>query len=109
MIFFLIFAQNIVVGTHNLCFGAKNKKKNVYPCKPQFYYIKVGCKGAFVSRTCFRDGLFLSETVTKATCKIRNSSFRNFRFRVLFIKFSSTMQCIHAQYHHMYVYSDGLY
>ena len=19
--------------------------KNVYPCKPQFYYIKVGCKG----------------------------------------------------------------
>ena len=24
------------------------KKKNVYPCKPQFYYIKVGCKGLFV-------------------------------------------------------------
>ena len=22
-----------------------NKKNNVYPCKPQFYYIKVGCKG----------------------------------------------------------------
>ena len=22
-----------------------NKKNNVYPCKPQFYYIKVGFKG----------------------------------------------------------------
>ena len=23
----------------------RNKKNNVYPCKPQFYYIKVGYKG----------------------------------------------------------------
>ena len=23
----------------------RNKKNNVYPCKPQFYYIKVGFKG----------------------------------------------------------------
>ena len=23
----------------------RNKKKYVYPCKPQFYYIKVGFKG----------------------------------------------------------------
>ena len=30
---------------HNLCFLSRNKKKNVYPCKPQFYYIKVGFKG----------------------------------------------------------------
>ena len=61
---FLIFARNIDCGytldeavltsTHNLCFGSKNKKK-VYPCKPQFYYTKVGCKGVFVTRTCFRD------------------------------------------------------
>ena len=26
-------------------FLSKNKKNNVYPCKPQFYYIKVGFKG----------------------------------------------------------------
>ena len=26
-------------------FLARNKKNNVYPCKPQFYYIKVGLKG----------------------------------------------------------------
>ena len=24
---------------------SRNKKNNVYPCKPQFYYIKVGFKG----------------------------------------------------------------
>ena len=47
---FLIFAQNIelneavLTSTHNLCFRAKIRK-NVYPYKPQFYYIKVGCKG----------------------------------------------------------------
>ena len=29
---------------HNLCFS-RNKKNNVYPCKPQFYYIKVGFMG----------------------------------------------------------------
>ena len=26
-------------------FLIRNKKSNVYPCKPQFYYIKVGFKG----------------------------------------------------------------
>ena len=44
------------MSTHNLCFGAKIIKKKVYPGKPQFYYIKVGCKGVFVARTCFCDG-----------------------------------------------------
>ena len=24
---------------------SRNKKNNIYPCKPQFYYIKVGFKG----------------------------------------------------------------
>ena len=24
---------------------SRNRKSNVYPCKPQFYYIKVGFKG----------------------------------------------------------------
>ena len=26
-------------------FLSRNKKNNVYPCKPQFYYLKVGLKG----------------------------------------------------------------
>ena len=65
---FLIFAQNIDCEytlepphcTHNLSFGAIIRKK-VYPCKPQFYYIKVGCKGVFVTQTCFRDELSCKE------------------------------------------------
>ena len=36
-------------------FWSKNKKKKVYPCKPQFYYIKVGFTGVFIARTCFPD------------------------------------------------------
>ena len=42
------------MSTHNLCFRAKIRK-NVYPCTPQFYYTKVGCKGEFITQTCFRD------------------------------------------------------
>ena len=49
---FHIPAQNINWGTReNLLeypqpmFLSKNKKNNVYPCKPQFNYIKVGFKG----------------------------------------------------------------
>ena len=39
-------------------FWSKNKKK-VYTCKPQFYFIKVGCKGVFVIWTCFGDEIVL--------------------------------------------------
>ena len=58
---FLIFAQNIdceavLTSTHNQCFGVKIRKI-IYPCKPQFYYIRVGCKGVFVTRNCFLDAL----------------------------------------------------
>ena len=35
----------------------KKKENNVYTCKPQFYNIKVRCKGVFATRTCFRDGI----------------------------------------------------
>ena len=33
------------MSTHNLCFRAKIRRLCYIPCKPQFYYIKVGCKG----------------------------------------------------------------
>ena len=36
-------------------FLSRNKKINVYPCKPQFYYIKVGFKGVKTILACFRD------------------------------------------------------
>ena len=58
MIFFHISAQNIDCGYSlepphqggsnkypQSMFLSRNKKNNVYPFKPQFYYIKVGFKG----------------------------------------------------------------
>ena len=37
----------VLTSTHNLCVLEQKLKKinKVYPCKPQFYYIKVGFKG----------------------------------------------------------------
>ena len=53
---FLIFSLNIACGTHKLCFGAKNQETNRYtPAYPSFFYIKVGFKGVYISRTCFSD------------------------------------------------------
>ena len=34
-------------------FLSKNKKNNVYPCKPKFYYIRVGFKGSKLYRRVF--------------------------------------------------------
>ena len=58
LIFLYISAQNIDCGYSlepprrggsneypQSMFLSRNKKNNVYPCKPQFYYIKVGFKG----------------------------------------------------------------
>ena len=36
-------------------FSSRKKKNNVYPCKPQFYYIKVGFNGVKIIKACFRD------------------------------------------------------
>ena len=36
-------------------FLCRKKKNNVYPCKPQFYNIKVGFKGVNIILVCFRD------------------------------------------------------
>ena len=66
---FLIFAQNIDCGYTleppcrgssyeypQSMFWSKNKKNRVgLPRIPQFFYIKVGFKGVYISRTCFLD------------------------------------------------------
>ena len=65
---FLNFAQNIDCGYTlepprrggsneypQSMFWSKNKKKWIYPCIPQFYIIKEGCKGVYITRTCFHD------------------------------------------------------
>ena len=64
---FHIFAQNIDCGYplepprrggsneyKESMFLSRNKKNNVYPCKPQFYYIKVD-KGVKIIEICYRD------------------------------------------------------
>ena len=63
---FLISAQNIDCGYSlepprwggsnrypQSMFLSRNKKNNVYPCKPQFYYIKVGLRGSKLYRHVF--------------------------------------------------------
>ena len=48
-------ADAILTSTHNVCYGSKIRKI-AYPCIPQFYYIKVGYNGVYISWTCFPDG-----------------------------------------------------
>ena len=43
-------------------FLSRNNKNNVYPCKPQFYYIKVGFKGVKIIEVCFRDDIRQKQT-----------------------------------------------
>ena len=44
------------MSNHNLCFKAKIRK-NVYPCKLQFHYIKAGCKGySLYGHVCMMNG-----------------------------------------------------
>ena len=40
----------------------RKKKHNVYPCKPQFYYIKVGFKGSILYRHVFMNVFHISPT-----------------------------------------------
>ena len=44
-------------------FLSSNKKNNAFPCKPQFYYIKVGFKGVKLY-SCFRDGILWYDLVS---------------------------------------------
>ena len=46
-------------------------RKITYPCKPQFYYIKMGFKGVKIIQACFRDDIFWV-------------SFLNMRLQILF-------------------------
>ena len=54
---FYISALNIARGGSNeypqSMFLSRNTKNNVYPCKPQLYYIKVGFKGVKIYRYVF--------------------------------------------------------
>ena len=45
---------------------SRNKKINVYPCKPQFYFVKLGFKGGKTIKACFLDDVLRFLTVKLA-------------------------------------------
>ena len=47
-------------------FLSKNKENNVYPCKLQFSYVKVGFKGVNIIQASFRDVLILWNILSNA-------------------------------------------
>ena len=103
--YFHIFAQNIdcvytlepphcieavLTSTHNLCFRAKIEN-NEYPCKPQFYYIKVGCKGVSIhGRVILMTGGFYKAQTTMTS----STNQRNFTDHVHDIKVMNHCMCI---------------
>ena len=75
---FLIFAPNIHCGytlepprgggsnEYPQCmFWIKNKKIRYTPANPSFFYIKVGFKGVYISRTCFPDELKINPDLVR--------------------------------------------
>ena len=52
-------------------FLRRNKKYNVYPCKPQFYYIKVGFKGVK-----FRDVFYLYLRIASPVIRLSSRRLR---------------------------------
>ena len=57
---------------------SRNKKNNVYPYKPQFYYTKVGFKGVNTIWACFRDVKYTEN------CSTKNDNFLLVRGRNIF-------------------------
>ena len=64
------------MSTHNLCFRAKIRK-NVYPYTPQFHYIKVGCKGVFITRTRFHDEKIGKMAMPTKKISVTTTNLRN--------------------------------
>ena len=89
-------SEPVLTSTHNLCFRAKIRK-NVYPCKPQFYYIKVGCKGLFITRTGFHDDLGKNLQIVHCRCfdhKNENITFFTLKSSVIITVYCMDVQAI---------------
>ena len=97
---FLIFALNIDCGytlepPQRGCsneypqsmFKSKNKKNNIYPCIPQFYYIKVGFTRVTFTRTCYPDVAQFS-SVTRTIMQMVSVNTRTLNILGKFITFN---------------------
>ena len=60
-------------------FLSRNKKNNIYPCKPQFYYIKVGFKGVKFIKACFRDDSLRLNKLPQTMYFLEESNY-NFKY-----------------------------
>ena len=78
-------------------FLSRNKKNNVYPCKPQFSYIKVGFKGVKIIQVCFRD-----VSGTKAYTEEEEKSVVNGHCKHLALRFSVNSDEQKDRLHTMY-------
>ena len=76
MIFLLFLLQNIDCGYSLELPRRANITKIVYPCIPQFCYIKVGFKGVYITRTCFHDDTVQLHLDTLVLCVIP-AAFKN--------------------------------
>ena len=61
-----VLGEAVLTSTNDLCFAeaqsmflSRNKKNNVYPCKPQIYYLKVRFKGSKLYRGSYTSGYFI--------------------------------------------------
>ena len=92
--------KTLIVGTRGgsneyrqSMFWSKNKKNMYTPANPSFtlikllYFIKVGCKGVFVTRTCFRDELIWSQS-----CQNCKNKFFDTCMYIFFAKFVRSLE-----------------
>ena len=65
--YFFSLKTEIMCSTEDLRFGAKKKKKetNVYLCKPQFYYIELGCNAVYMIQTYSNGNTILRQKCTE--------------------------------------------
>ena len=71
-------------------FLSRNKKNNVYPCKLQFYYIKVGFKGVNIIYACFRDDFVNVISIHYLIWPLAVTKYRaEFTFIIITVKWTS--------------------
>ena len=58
-----VLGEAVLTSKHTLCFGAKLRKVGI-PLYTPVFFIKVGFRGVFITRTCFPDGLFIKSRVS---------------------------------------------
>ena len=73
---------------------SRNKKNNVYPCKLQFYYIKVGFKGVNIIQECFRDGELHKKQLNHFNFSTLNENLSDNKARTFFVNNKKGQQLI---------------